>query len=330
MTAADRSGRGLALPRGTPLPRSVAWATRPCGWPATRSTPAWGSGSWPSRRSRSGGASSRRPCKPQVEAVQRQLRLGHRSRLSGAPAPSGPRPGRRRPPDAPRVRCHLPDRRAHRGGRVRRPRCSTGWPGRPDLDVVAFGVTWRGRDALAASVPAGVAIVSRPMAARPLRQAWRRVGPPRHRAVDRGRSTSSTGPTSWCRPTRHAAEVVTVHDLTCVRFPELCTRRHARVPGPHPPGRAPRGRRSTPCRRFVADEVREASASRATGSSSSPTGSGAARRRARHRCRRRAAPRRRRPLRAGGRHRRTPQGPAAAGARPSTGWPTRGSATCAW
>jgi len=51
-------------------------------------------------------------------------------------------------------------------------------PGRPDLDVVAFGVTWRGRDALASSVPPGISIVDRPMAARPLRQAWRRSDHP--------------------------------------------------------------------------------------------------------------------------------------------------------
>ncbi|MGZ4706880.1 MAG: glycosyltransferase family 4 protein [Acidimicrobiales bacterium] len=94
--------------------------------------------------------------------------------------------------------------------------------GRPDLEVVAFGVTWRGRDALASSVPPGIRIVGRPMAARPLRQAWRRSD---HPTVEHwtGRVDVVHGPNFVVPPTRHAAEVVTVHDLTCIRFPELCT-----------------------------------------------------------------------------------------------------------
>ncbi|MDQ3145333.1 MAG: glycosyltransferase family 1 protein, partial [Actinomycetota bacterium] len=93
---------------------------------------------------------------------------------------------------------------------------------RPDVDVTAFAVTWRGRDALAAMVPAGVALPRRPMAARPLRELWARsdvapvewwTGP-----VDVVHGTNFVVP-----PGRDAAEVVTVHDLTAVRFPELCT-----------------------------------------------------------------------------------------------------------
>jgi len=40
--------------------------------------------------------------------------------------------------------------------------------GRPDLDMAAFAVTWRRRHLLRPLVPAGVRVVDRPMAARPL------------------------------------------------------------------------------------------------------------------------------------------------------------------
>ena len=91
-----------------------------------------------------------------------------------------------------------------------------------DLDVVAFGITWRGRRELAAAVPAGITTVGRPMAARPLRRAWARFdGPPIEwwtGAVDVVHSPNYVVP-----PARRAAELMSVHDLTFVHFPELCT-----------------------------------------------------------------------------------------------------------
>lgn len=92
---------------------------------------------------------------------------------------------------------------------------------RTDLDVIAYGLTWRGRRALAAAVPAGARTTRRPMAARPLRLAWQRgdrppiewwTGP-----VDVVHGTNFVVP-----PTAGAASVVTVHDLTPVHYPELC------------------------------------------------------------------------------------------------------------
>ncbi|HEY6532616.1 MAG TPA: hypothetical protein VIY72_09940, partial [Acidimicrobiales bacterium] len=47
-------------------------------------------------------------------------------------------------------------------------------PGRPDLDVSAFAVSHRGSRAMTTSLPAGVRVARRPMAARPLRWCWRR------------------------------------------------------------------------------------------------------------------------------------------------------------
>jgi len=101
---------------------------------------------------------------------------------------------------------------------------------RPDLDVTAFAVTRRGAKAMAAELPAGVATVRRPMVARPLRWCWTHGDLPPIEwwtgAVD-----VVHGPNFVVPPGRRAAEVVTVHDLTCVRFPEMCTPDVLQVPG---------------------------------------------------------------------------------------------------
>jgi glycosyltransferase involved in cell wall biosynthesis len=93
---------------------------------------------------------------------------------------------------------------------------------RPDVAPRAFAATWRGRGLLDRLLPAGVEALHRPMAARPLRAAWG--------AVDHPVAEWWTGPVDVVHgtnfvvpPTRRAAAVVTVHDLTAVHFPELCT-----------------------------------------------------------------------------------------------------------
>lgn len=128
--------------------------------------------------------------------------------------------------------------------------------GRPDLDVVAFGVTWRGREALAPSVPAGIEVLGRPMAARPLRQAWRRAD---HPAIENwtGPVDVVHGPNFVVPPARRAAELVTVHDLTCIRYPELCTADTLEYPGLIRRALR-RGATVHTVSGFVADEVREA------------------------------------------------------------------------
>lgn len=92
---------------------------------------------------------------------------------------------------------------------------------RPEMDVTAYGVTWRGRQGLGPVVPPGVSLCRRPMAARPLRWAWTRAGGPPLEwwtgAIDVVHGTNFVVP-----PTRRAATVVTVHDLTSLHFPELC------------------------------------------------------------------------------------------------------------
>ena len=92
----------------------------------------------------------------------------------------------------------------------------------PSVDLVGYAATWRGRNELATVVPANTTLARRPMAARPLRALWRRTdlapiewwtGP-----VD-----VVHGPNFVVPPARKAAAVVSVHDLTMVHFPEMCT-----------------------------------------------------------------------------------------------------------
>jgi glycosyltransferase involved in cell wall biosynthesis len=94
--------------------------------------------------------------------------------------------------------------------------------GYDDLDVTAYGLTWTGRHELADQVPDGVRVVRRPMAARPLRAVWRRADEPPIEWwtgwVDVVHGSNFVVP-----PSRRASELVTVHDLTCLHFPELCT-----------------------------------------------------------------------------------------------------------
>ena len=91
-----------------------------------------------------------------------------------------------------------------------------------DVDVVAYATSWRGRHDIAGVVPEGVAVATRPMAARPLRAAWRRsTWPPIE--LWTGPVDVVHGPNYVVPPARRAAAVVSVHDLTMLHFPEMCT-----------------------------------------------------------------------------------------------------------
>lgn len=93
---------------------------------------------------------------------------------------------------------------------------------RPGLDVAAFAVSLRGLGTLPEVVPPGVRCVSRPMPARMARAAWLRGDRPS--AIDlAGPVDVVHGPNFVVPPGGGAAEVVTVHDLTALHFPELCT-----------------------------------------------------------------------------------------------------------
>jgi glycosyltransferase involved in cell wall biosynthesis len=89
------------------------------------------------------------------------------------------------------------------------------------LDVGVYAVTWRMRPELERLLPPGAHLVGRPMPARPVRAVWeRRVDMPLEWFT--GRLDVVHGTNSIVPPTRRAARVVTVHDLTPMRYPEMC------------------------------------------------------------------------------------------------------------
>ncbi|HEY5251993.1 MAG TPA: glycosyltransferase family 1 protein [Acidimicrobiales bacterium] len=92
---------------------------------------------------------------------------------------------------------------------------------RSDLSVAAFAVTWRRRHLLRPLVPGPVRVVERSMPARPLHKIWAHFSVPPIEwftgPVDVVHGTNFVVP-----PTRRAARVVTVHDLTAVHYPALC------------------------------------------------------------------------------------------------------------
>jgi glycosyltransferase involved in cell wall biosynthesis len=101
---------------------------------------------------------------------------------------------------------------------------------RPELDPQAFAISWRRRQLLPPLLPSGVSVSQRAMPARPLHRAWARWhGPAIERFV--GSIDVVHGTNFVVPPSRRAARVVTVHDLTIVRFPQLCDRPTLRFVG---------------------------------------------------------------------------------------------------
>jgi len=99
-----------------------------------------------------------------------------------------------------------------------------------DLDVVGYSVSWRGRTRAGELLPSSVRRARGPMAAQPLRQLWRRTDwPPIEWWT--GPVDLVHGPNFVVPPAKGGTiELATVHDLTCVRFPELCTRDSRQYP----------------------------------------------------------------------------------------------------
>jgi glycosyltransferase involved in cell wall biosynthesis len=93
---------------------------------------------------------------------------------------------------------------------------------RDDIEAAGYALSWRAYRSLAAALPPGVRHIRRSMPPQPLRAAWLRwAGPPAEwwtGAVDVVHGTNFVVP-----PTRRAAAVTTIHDLTPERFPELCS-----------------------------------------------------------------------------------------------------------
>lgn len=102
---------------------------------------------------------------------------------------------------------------------------------RSDLSVLAYALSWRGRTSLREVLPASVSS-GWSVPAAPLLRLWAHTGlvPAEWIADDEEGIDVVHGTNFVVPPTRRAARVVTVHDLTCVRFPELCTATSLRYP----------------------------------------------------------------------------------------------------
>ena len=87
------------------------------------------------------------------------------------------------------------------------------------LEVVATAFTLRGAGALPAAVPAGVAVRHRPAPARALQAAWDRLELPPVEWLA-GRADVVHGTNFVLPPLRRAAGVLTIHDLSYLRYPE--------------------------------------------------------------------------------------------------------------
>ena len=97
------------------------------------------------------------------------------------------------------------------------------------LEVSAFAVSWRRRHEILPVLPNGVAGVQRAMPARPLQWMWARATmPPVEWWV--GKVDVVHGTNYVVPPTRRAKRVVSVHDLSTVRYPELCARETLKFP----------------------------------------------------------------------------------------------------
>ena len=131
----------------------------------------------------------------------------------------------------------------------------TGLSGLPSVGVSAFAISWRRRHQLAALVPSGISIRQRAMPARPLQAAWARSSvPPVEWFI--GDHDVVHGTNFVVPPTRSAARVATVHDLTVVLYPELCDPPTLLFPGLIRRAVAEGAWIHTPSR-FIADQVVE-------------------------------------------------------------------------
>jgi glycosyltransferase involved in cell wall biosynthesis len=92
--------------------------------------------------------------------------------------------------------------------------------GRPGIELVAYALTFRGREQLAARIPDGVRPATRPIPARLVRALWLRTDVPH---VERWTGPVDVVHATFIGPPAHSPVVVTIHDIGFIRFPELCT-----------------------------------------------------------------------------------------------------------
>lgn len=92
---------------------------------------------------------------------------------------------------------------------------------RPDIELTGYAVARRPFMARR-EIPHGIHFRGTPVPTRLMQAAWRVAGMPRAEQLV-GRADVVHGINFAVPPSRRAATVVTVHDLTAVRYPELCT-----------------------------------------------------------------------------------------------------------
>jgi len=102
---------------------------------------------------------------------------------------------------------------------------------RGDDELFGYALSWRGRSSLREVLPPGVTS-GWSVPARPLLWAWARTNVvPVELILDLDEGVDVVHGTNFVvPPARRAARVVTIHDLTCVRYPHLCTRTSLRYP----------------------------------------------------------------------------------------------------
>jgi len=89
-------------------------------------------------------------------------------------------------------------------------------PRYPSVELTGLLVSWRGRSRLGQVIPPGWAMKPLPLPARLTHDSWRRFDRPRLRGFD-----LVHGPNYVVPPTDTGVRLVTVHDLTAWRYPEL-------------------------------------------------------------------------------------------------------------
>lgn len=123
-------------------------------------------------------------------------------------------------------------------------------PRDPGLDLTGLLVSWRGRGRFADAIPSGWAVKPLALPARLTHLAWRRTGHPKVRGFD-----VVHGPNYVVPPTDdRAARLVTVHDMTAWRFPELVDH-HSRFYPMHVRRAVDEGADIHAVSSFVADEI---------------------------------------------------------------------------
>lgn len=126
---------------------------------------------------------------------------------------------------------------------------------RTDVEVVAYAISRSGRRLLDGLLPAGVRAGTSPIPARAVVAAWRHVPYPRLESWT-GR-VDVVHATNYIAPPTRAPVIVTVHDLTFVRHPELCDPWTRRTFAPLVSRAVRRGATLHVVSDFVRDEVLE-------------------------------------------------------------------------